>query len=117
MPFKGWWGGFFRDLGTAGGATVIMSAIVSAFVHSYISNKIAESQGLEPGSTKPELYTAGAMGIPALAYGVASAMGKVPDTDATNIIGNMFGGMLVWESANLVETMITMLEGGGSPIA
>jgi len=113
MPFKGWWGGFFKDLGTAGGGMVILSAIGSAFVHSYISNKLAEKAGSEPGDPKQELMTFAVMAGPAMAYGVAYVMGKIPDNDAANIIGNMFGGVLVWEAANMGETLMTILEGEG----
>ena len=113
MPFKGWWGGFFKDLGTAGGAMVLLSAVGGAFVHSYISIKWAAAAGTEPGDPKQELKTFGVMAIPALVYGVLHAMGKIPDNDAANIVGNMCGGILVWETANLAETLVTILEGEG----
>ena len=111
MPFKGWWGGFFKDLGSAGGAMVLLSAVGGAFVHSYISNKWAAEAGREPGDPKQELKTAAVMIVPTLAYGAAHAMGKIPDNDAANIIGNLCGGVLVWETANLAETLVTILEG------
>lgn len=91
----------------------MLSAIGGAFVHSYISNKWAAAAGMEPGDPKQELKTFAVMAVPTLAYGAAHAMGKIPDNDAANIIGNMCGGVLVWEAANLAETLVTILEGEG----
>jgi len=90
---------------------VLVSAVGGAFVHSYISNKWAASAGMEPGDPKQELKTTAVMGIPAMIYGLLHAWGKIPDNDAANIVGNMFGGVLVWEAANLAETLMTILEG------
>ena len=95
---------------------VMLSAVGGAFVHSYISNKLAEKAGREPGDPKQELQTTAVMAIPAMVYGIAHATGKIPDNDAANIVGNMFGGVLVWEAANMGETLMTILEGeGGFP--
>lgn len=108
----GYWGGYFHDLGIMGAVQVAIFASVGAFLHTYLGSKIATQLGVEIGAPTAELATTAAIAGPSLAYGALVMKGVIKDTDAANVFGNMFGGFIVWETANLVETIVTLMEGG-----
>lgn len=109
---SGYWGGYFQDLGIMGAVQVAIFASVGAFLHTFIGTKMAAQMGVEVGAPKAELATTAAIAGPSLVYGALVMKGIVKDTDASNVFGNMFGGFLIWETANLVETIVTLMEGG-----
>ncbi len=112
MAHAGWWGGYFRDLGVGGGVQVALFAAGGAFLHTYLGGKIAAQLGKEVGDPMSELATTAIIVGPSLAFGALVMKDIIKDTDAANVFGNMFGGFLIWETANLVETIVTILEGG-----
>lgn len=107
---RGYIGGFFEALGAGGVANVVAGALGYTFLHSYVSAKVAEWQEVPVGDPKAEMITFGGLIVPPVIWGVLRATGKLGDTDMYDMVGNFLGGGMVWESCNLVETIIGLLE-------
>jgi hypothetical protein len=114
---RGMLGGYFEELGLKGVLVMAGSGVAVSFAHSYASAKLkAYLKGKYPTMTeaelmyKSELYTGGAMLVPALIWMGMRYTDKLPSSDAWDIGDNIVGADLLWELWNGVETLIAKME-------
>jgi len=108
VGYIGRMGGFFSSLGWEGVGLTVVGGVLGGFAHGYISDRI--SRYLMPGDEEPDLdtimkadaITTAVLAVVSLLYGAYRAR-SLEENDMLDAVGNILGGILLYESGNALE--------------